>query len=78
LYLRFQERAAEVIARGAHISNVEKLAVFERLPRLKASIPNDKLEQLDAVRAELESQMDALMQQFSGEEKRAGAPAAQG
>jgi V/A-type H+-transporting ATPase subunit A len=65
LYLRFHERAGEVIARGAHISNIEKLPVTYSLMKLKTSVPNDKLEQLDDTRKQLDDQMDGLLKEFA-------------
>ena len=65
LYLLFHERAAAVIAKGAHISNIEKLDLGPRLMGLKTSVPNENLAALDDIRAELERGMDGLLRDFA-------------
>jgi V/A-type H+-transporting ATPase subunit A len=65
LYLRFYARAQAVIARGAHIVSIEKLPVSQELFGLKTAIGNDHIAEFDAVDARLETQMDALLKEFT-------------
>ena len=65
LYLKFHERAAAVLAQGAHISAVEKLPITTRLLTLKTAIPNDRLDLFDGVSAQLEKEMDELLASYT-------------
>ena len=65
LFLRYHERAAGVIAKGAHISAVEKLPISSRLLALKTAIPNDEPELFGEVSMQLESEMDELLASYT-------------
>jgi V/A-type H+-transporting ATPase subunit A len=65
LFLRYHERAAGVIAKGAHISAIEKLPISTSFLALKTAIPNVKLELLGEVSMQLESEMDELLVSYT-------------
>ncbi|OJF76898.1 MAG: V-type ATP synthase subunit A [Treponema sp. CETP13] len=57
LMMDFYKRALEVISEGAPLLKIISLPVREEIVRLKTSVPNDKLEQIQTVRTHLNQQM---------------------
>ena len=60
LMLHFHERAQPIIQRGAPIILIHDLPIVSSLIRMKTLVANDHLEELDAIREELDKQMDDL------------------
>lgn len=60
IILRFFERAAEVIRLGAPIFEVRELECVTRIIRMKMTIPNDKLEEMDNVEKIMLKEFDEL------------------
>ncbi|HZK20320.1 MAG TPA: V-type ATP synthase subunit A, partial [Treponemataceae bacterium] len=57
LMMDFYKRALEVIKVGAPLLKISSLPVREEIVRLKTSVPNDNLEQIQTVRNHLNDQM---------------------
>jgi V/A-type H+-transporting ATPase subunit A len=58
--LHFHDRAARVIAKGCPIVVIRDQPIVNRLVRMKTTIPNDQVAQIDEVRQELDEQMDEV------------------
>jgi len=64
LILHFHERASALIKRGCPIVLIHELPVTAALIRVKSTVPNDQLDRLDQVRAEIDQQMDKLERDY--------------
>jgi V/A-type H+-transporting ATPase subunit A len=64
LILHFHERAGALIRRGCPVVLVQELPVITTLIRVKSAVPNDGLEGLAQVRAEVDQQMDELERDY--------------
>jgi len=64
LILHFHERAQPIIRHGAPIIVIHDLPIVSDLIRMKTSVPNDHMERLDDLRAQLDSQMDDLEREY--------------
>lgn len=60
LILRFHQRALKAIRTGAVITDIQTLPIINTLIRMKNSIPNDNLGEMDKVQLLLDQQMDEL------------------
>ncbi len=60
LILTFHARASVLIEAGCPIVVIQDQPVIGRILRLKETVPNDELESIEAARAALKDQMDAL------------------
>ncbi len=60
--LTFYNKGVEAIKRGALLIQLKKLAVYPEIMKMKFSIPNDKLKDLDDLLIRVEKQIDALTQ----------------
>lgn len=63
-YLHYYDRAGEIIAKGAHISNLESLKINEVIYKLKSIVKNDEIEKIDEYKKQLDTEMDELKQHF--------------
>jgi V/A-type H+-transporting ATPase subunit A len=64
LILHFHHRAAPIIHKGALIVVIHDLPVVNKLIRMKTNVPNDRLDQLQEIRKELDEQMDQLEEDY--------------
>ncbi|MBN1582983.1 MAG: V-type ATP synthase subunit A [Anaerolineae bacterium] len=62
--LYFHQRAQRVIERGALIVTIHNLPVVNTLIRCKTTVANDHLEQFDAIRRQIDEQMEQLEQEY--------------
>lgn len=62
--LHFLARAREIVKRGAPIHRIRETAVREETVRAKEKIPNEKIEQFQALLRRIDGEMDALYQEF--------------
>ncbi len=60
LIMDFYEKSLAVIKQGAPLLKIMQLPVREEIVRIKTSIPNDKLEQINDVKSHLEQQLGDL------------------
>ncbi len=60
LIMNFYERSLAVVREGCPLIKISQLAVKDEIVRVKSSIPNDKLEQIQEVERHLEEQMSVL------------------
>ena len=60
IILDFQTRAARVIAKGCPIFVVRSLPVVQRIVRMKSSVTNQQVEQIDEIQQALDEQMHQL------------------
>ncbi|MBN1977894.1 MAG: V-type ATP synthase subunit A [Anaerolineae bacterium] len=58
--LHFHDRAARVIAKGCPIVVIRDQPIINRLVRMKTTISNDQVTEIDEVRQELDEQMDEV------------------
>jgi V/A-type H+-transporting ATPase subunit A len=58
--LHFHDRAARIIAKGCPIVVIRDKPIINRLVRMKTTISNDQVAQLDEVRQQLDEQMDEV------------------
>jgi V/A-type H+-transporting ATPase subunit A len=58
--LHFHDRAARVIAKGCPIVVIRDQPIINRLVRMKTTVPNDQVAQIDEVRQQLDEQMDEV------------------
>lgn len=63
--LHFHERAARIVAKGCPIVIIHGLPSVNVLVRMKTSIPNENIIQIDAVIADLDAQMDQLERDYA-------------
>lgn len=64
LILRFHERGAAIIKKGAVIGAIQALPIVHTLLRMKSDIPNDKVAQMDNIKQALDTQMDTLEMKY--------------
>ena len=60
LILYFNDRAYQIVKKGAPISVIHNLPVVEVLIRMKTQIPNDRMEMFDDIHKEIDEQMTKL------------------
>jgi len=60
IILHFHDRAARVIAKGCPIVVIRDQPIINRLVRMKTTVPNDQVAQIDEVRQQLDEQMDEV------------------
>jgi V/A-type H+-transporting ATPase subunit A len=65
IILYFHERATCVIAKGCPIFVIHGVPIVNTLVRVKTSVTNDQIEQLDEIREALDEQMDQLERDYS-------------
>jgi len=64
LILYFHQRAQRIIKRGAVVSVIHDLPVVNAMIRMKSVVPNEDLAQLDAIRKDLDDQMQKLETEY--------------
>ncbi len=64
MILHFHQRARRIIERGALIITIHNLPVVNTLIRCKTMVANDQLEQFEAIRHQIDEQMDQLEQEY--------------
>lgn len=64
LILHFHERAQEIIKRGALILVIHDLPVVNTLMRMKTTVPNDRVKDLDEILKAIDEQMDQLEKEY--------------
>lgn len=64
--IHFYERAGEIIKKGAPIYRIREMDAIEDINRMKARIPNDKLEKFTELLEEIDAEFDELEQDYSG------------
>ena len=62
--LHFYDRAKAIIEKGAPIFTITGLSVIQDILRMKSRIPNEKIEEFDALRATINEQMDKLEERY--------------
>ena len=62
--LHFHERAVRIVAKGCPIVIIHGLPIVNTLVRMKTSIPNDKVDQIDGIVTDLDAQMDQLQHDY--------------
>jgi V/A-type H+/Na+-transporting ATPase subunit A len=60
LILYFNDRAYQIVKKGASISVIHNLPIVDVLIRMKTQIPNDKMEMFDVIRKAIDEQMTKL------------------
>ena len=60
LIMNFYTRALACIKQGAPLLRINELTVREEIVRIKTSVPNDKLEQIQTTAARLDEQMSEI------------------
>ncbi|HOU14610.1 MAG TPA: V-type ATP synthase subunit A [Anaerolineae bacterium] len=63
--LHYHDRAARIVAKGCPIILLHNLPIVNTLVRMKTNIPNDNLGQMEAVMADLDTQMDQLEREYA-------------
>ncbi|MGC9397858.1 MAG: V-type ATP synthase subunit A [Anaerolineae bacterium] len=64
--LHFHERASRIIDMGCPIMVIHDLPVTQRLIRMKSSIANSEVEEIDALKKEIDRQMDETEEDYAG------------
>jgi V/A-type H+-transporting ATPase subunit A len=64
LIMKFYVRAAELIRSGAPIADVREMESIPRIIRVKITVPNDKLEQVDEVESFMAKEFEKLEAQY--------------
>lgn len=64
LILHFYDRADAVIKKGAPIYRIREMEVLEDIMRMKARIPNDELDQFEALLQSIDEEFDELEQDY--------------
>ncbi len=62
--LHFYDRAERVISRGCPIVVIHDLPIVNTLVRIKTTIPNEEVEKIDDIMAELDQQMDQVERNY--------------
>jgi V/A-type H+-transporting ATPase subunit A len=65
--LIFHREAGQVIKAGCPIAPVQELPLVPRLMRLKSSVPNDRVKELDDLIAEIHQELDGLRRECQAE-----------
>jgi V/A-type H+-transporting ATPase subunit A len=60
----FHHRAARIVKNGAPVAVIRNLPVTNILIRMKMLIPNDELDQFDAIQSDIDQQMDELEKDY--------------
>jgi V/A-type H+-transporting ATPase subunit A len=66
LILHFNERATSVVSHGAIIKAIQDLPVITRIIRMKNTISNADVDQIDEIYSQLDQQMDELEALYNG------------
>ena len=64
LILHFHERAAGIIAKGCPIVVIHDLPIVNTLVRMKTTVPNEQIEQIDDIWKALDEQMDQVKKDY--------------
>ena len=64
--IHFYERAGEIIKKGAPIYRIRELEAIEDINRMKARIPNDKIEKFTELLQGINDEFDKLEEDYSG------------
>ncbi|MDF1514441.1 MAG: V-type ATP synthase subunit A [Anaerolineae bacterium] len=62
--LHFHERAKTIIAKGCPIMMLQKLPELSELVRMKYTITNENVDQIEAINRELDAELDALAAKY--------------
>ncbi|HEC33112.1 MAG TPA: hypothetical protein ENI37_00145 [Chloroflexi bacterium] len=62
--LHFHERAVQIIAKGCPIIVIHDLPIVNTLVRMKTTVPNEQLEQIDEIWKALDEQMDQVKRNY--------------
>jgi V/A-type H+-transporting ATPase subunit A len=62
--LHFHERAVRIVAKGCPIVIIHSLPIVNTLVRMKTSVPNDEVDQIDGIITDLDAQMDQLQHDY--------------
>ena len=65
LMVEFHERADRIIAKGAPLVRVRELPCINEIVRARSSVPNDRLQELDALRDRMRAQLDELERSYN-------------
>jgi V/A-type H+-transporting ATPase subunit A len=65
IILHFHDRAARIIAKGCPIVVIHGLPVVNTLVRMKTTVPNEQIEQIDEIWKVLDGQMDQVEKDYS-------------
>ena len=60
LIMSFYKRSLEIIRQGAPLLKISSLPVREEIIRIKTTVPNDRLEMIQAVESHLDEQLSSL------------------
>jgi len=63
--LHFHDRAGRIVAKGCPIILLHNLPIVNALVRMKTSIPNDSIDKIDVLIADLNAQMDQLEREYA-------------
>lgn len=63
--LHFHERAARIVTKGCPIVIIHSLPIVNVLVRMKTSIPNDKVDQIDKIITDLDAQMNQVEHDYA-------------
>ncbi|HQE91503.1 MAG TPA: V-type ATP synthase subunit A [Anaerolineae bacterium] len=63
--LHYHDRAVRIVARGCPIILLHNLPIVNTLVRMKTSVPNDDVAQMDALLDDLNTQMDQLEREYA-------------
>ncbi|HOT93016.1 MAG TPA: V-type ATP synthase subunit A [Anaerolineae bacterium] len=63
--LHFHDRAARIVAKGCPIILLHNLPIVNTLVRMKTTIPNDAVKQIEKLIAEMDMQMDQLEHEYA-------------
>ena len=64
IILHFHERAAGIIAKGCPIVVIHNLPIVNTLVRMKTTVPNEQVEQIDEIWKALDEQMDQVRKDY--------------
>jgi len=64
IILHFHERAAGIIAKGCPIVVIHDLPIVNTLVRMKTTVPNEQVEQIDEIWKALDEQMDQVKKDY--------------
>ena len=60
LILSYWNRGSEAIKRGVTLHKLKRMKVLNEIIRMKSSIPDDKVEEIDLLQARLERSIEKL------------------
>ena len=58
--MSFYKRSLEIIRQGAPLLKISSLPVREEIIRIKTTVPNDRLEMIQAVESHMDEQLSSL------------------